>query len=199
MSIITSTQLSSGSVDGTGVFDQLMRGVKAQLTEEFEASRIIGAEYSKVYLGAMSQALQTATQFILNQQESDKKADLLTQQITNAVSQNTLIQSQIAKTDSEKALVDQRKATERAETEDLTVGATPVEGLVKAKKDLYVAQKNGFARDAEQKLLKQMLDTVSVRLSTDTGTTVSANGLSDTNIKAVVDVARSGVGLAAST
>jgi len=61
--------LTTVSLDGSGVFDQLMKATKLHLKEEFEAQRITGNQYSEVYLGALAAVLQTATQFLLNEQQ----------------------------------------------------------------------------------------------------------------------------------
>lgn len=57
--------LTSGAVDGTGTFDVLMRGFKAHLKEEYNASRITGAEYTKAFIALTQGAMQNAVQFLL--------------------------------------------------------------------------------------------------------------------------------------
>jgi hypothetical protein len=174
-----------------------MRAVVANLTEEYNAGRLVGKEYASTYLGAIGAVLQQSVQFVLAQQEADKKADLMAQQIINAVSQDALIIKQQTKTDAETALLTAKLYSEQAQVKDTVDGSTVV-GVLGKQKLLFGAQTDGFARDAEQKLLKQVLDTWSVRRTTDTGTLVDTNGLSDTNIKSIMDKARVGVGLAAS-
>lgn len=62
-------KLTTVSLKGSGVFDKLMQAAKMHIKEEYDAQRITGAEYSTVYLGALNAALQTATQFLLNEQQ----------------------------------------------------------------------------------------------------------------------------------
>jgi len=64
--------LTTVDVDGSGVFDVLMKATKLHLLEEYNAQRITGKEYSTVYLGAMSAVLQTSAQFLLNEQQVQK-------------------------------------------------------------------------------------------------------------------------------
>lgn len=110
------SRLTTKSVDGTGVFDVLMQATKAHLIEEYNADRITGDEYSKVYVGAMSAVMQTAVQFLLNTQQEEK------------------IQAEIAYTR-------QKTVTELANTDDdIPVGLGfngdgLVQGLVKLQKD----------------------------------------------------------------
>ena len=61
--------LTTLDVDGTGAFDVLMQATKLHLKEEYDAQRITGKEYATVYLGALSAVLQTATQFLMNEQQ----------------------------------------------------------------------------------------------------------------------------------
>lgn len=62
-------RLTTVALDGSGVFDALMRATKLHLQEEYEAERITGKEYTTVYLGALTAVLQTATQFLMNEQQ----------------------------------------------------------------------------------------------------------------------------------
>ena len=55
---LTIAELTSASVDGTGVFDVLMRAVNAHIGEQFDRQRITGSDYAKVYLGAVSAVMQ---------------------------------------------------------------------------------------------------------------------------------------------
>jgi hypothetical protein len=64
--------LTTVDLKGSGAFDVLMRATKMHLLEEYDASRITGVEYSTVYLGALVQVLQTATQFLMNEQQVHK-------------------------------------------------------------------------------------------------------------------------------
>jgi len=61
--------LTSVDVEGTGVFDRLMKATKLHLMEEYTAQRITGNEYADVYLGALTAVLQTSVQFLLNEQQ----------------------------------------------------------------------------------------------------------------------------------
>lgn len=63
---LTNADLTTGTIDGDGTFDTLMRGLGAQLQKEFDKGRITGADYAKTYIelaaGAMAQAVQFLTQ-----------------------------------------------------------------------------------------------------------------------------------------
>lgn len=214
MADITIKQVTEGTVKGQGVFDTLMKAVKAHLQEEFNNDRITGKDYSEVYLSAVQVTLQQAIAFVLGEQTADKQADLLVAQTavqnaeallkaaqTNlteeqaavAVKDRAVKDAQIAKLGAEKELLTEKKYTEQAQRVDI-VNGLPVAGVIGKQKNLYQAQTDGFSRDAEQKILKIMVDTWSVRQTTD-GATTFANGLSDSDIGAVMNKARQGIGL----
>lgn len=213
MTAITNADLTTKTVGGTGVFDVLMSAAAAHLEAEFAKNRIKGTEYSEVYLGAMTQVLQTATQFLLTKQKADLEAQLLVKQIAlveqqklNAVTENTVLVAQecklraeydltmanILRVDQETALLAQKTASERAQTTELGVDENSVLGR---QKTLYQAQTDGFKRDAEQKAAKVMIDTWNVRRTTDEGTVADGtNMLNDVTVGRAVTKLLSGVG-----
>lgn len=96
------TDLTRGENAGNGIFDELMRTVKAHLHEEHKKDRITGADYATVYLGSMQAVLAQATQFVLTQGINSRQEELLaeqtlkTQQETAVVlEQKLLLQKQI--------------------------------------------------------------------------------------------------------
>jgi hypothetical protein len=213
MTTITNADLTTKTVGGTGVFDVLMSAAAAHLEAEFAKNRIKGTEYSEVYLGAMTQVLQTATQFLLTKQKADLEAQLLVKQIAlaeqqrlNAVVENTVLVAQecklraeydltmanILRTNEETALMTQKIATERAQTTAMGVDADSVVGR---QKGLYLAQTNGFSRDAEQKAAKLLVDSWNVRRTTDEATVADGtNLLNDATVGRAVSKLLTGVG-----
>lgn len=244
---ITLADLTSSTLEGTGVFDVLMRANKAHLDAEFTKGRIKGSEYSTVYLGSLQQVLQTSIQFLLQREKQNLEAQLLVQQIEvakaeveiaqqnalkipgeiallgaqklqseaqtalinqqklNAVTEGTVLVAQECKlkaefdvlkstdlkTQQETNLLTQKTATERAQTQAVGVDENSVVGRQKA---LYVAQTNGFSRDAEQKVAKLMIDTWNVRRTTDSGTVAdSTNKLDDITVGRAVNKMLTGV------
>jgi hypothetical protein len=213
MTTITNADLTTTEVGGTGVFDVLMKASAAHLEAEFAKNRIKGTEYSEVYLGAMTQVLQTATQFLLTKQKADLEAQLLVKQIAlaeqqrlNAVTENTVLVAQecklraeydltmanITRTNKETELLTQKVASEKAQTLATGVDADSVLGR---QKGLYVAQTNGFVRDAEQKAAKLMVDSWNVRRTTDEATSANTtNKLDDAAVGRAVTKLLDGVG-----
>lgn len=105
------------------------------------------------------------------------------------------------KTIAENRLLNQKAVTELAQTSNfIPIGTglnveTVVAGIIEKQKGLFQKQTDGFDRDAEQKLAKIMVDTWSVRQSTD-GTADSAiAGLNEAEIRTVLNKVRSGVSI----
>lgn len=66
---LTPQEITTGSIDGSGVFDVIMRGMKAHLKEEFERNRITGAEYTKAYVALVDGAMAQSIQFLVNRDQ----------------------------------------------------------------------------------------------------------------------------------
>jgi hypothetical protein len=67
---LTNADMTAGAIDGTGTFDVLMQGMKAQLREEFEKGRITGAEYTKAYVALVQSTMQFAVQYLLGRDQA---------------------------------------------------------------------------------------------------------------------------------
>lgn len=217
---LTVNDLTLATLDGTGVFDVLMRANKAHLESEYQKNRIKGPEYATVYLGSLESVMQTSLQFLLNKDKSDLEAqliqaqiekvnaeiDLVKQQTANAVIEAEVLRAQKCKLDAEfdvllqsklktaaeVTLLAQKTQTEKAQTVAVGVDADSVIGRQKA---LYAAQATGFERDAEQKVAKLMIDSWNVRRTTDEGTVADGtNMLYDPAVGRAVNKLLAGVG-----
>lgn len=213
MTDLVVADLTQATLAGDGVFDVLMRSTKAHLEAEYAKNRIKGPEYATVYLGSLEAVMQAALAFLAQRQKIPLEAaliqaqiDLITQQTANAVIEGTVLTAtecklraeydllilQKARTSAETALLVQKMATEKAQTTSLGVDADSILGR---QKSLYLAQTEGFARDAEQKAAKLMADTWNVRRTTDEGTIADGtNMLNDATVGRAITKLLSGVG-----
>lgn len=73
--------LTQATLEGSGIFDVLMRANKVHLEAEFNKNRIKGPEYSTVYLGALQSVMSTGLSFLFQNQKAALEAQLLEQQI----------------------------------------------------------------------------------------------------------------------
>lgn len=212
--------LTQATLDGTGVFDVLMRANKAHLEAEYAKNRIKGPEYATVYLGSLESVMNTALQFLLQKDQAALQAQLIAKQIEKLEAEirlvdqqaenaaieaevlraqkcklqaefDVLVQSKL-KTSAEVTLLAQKTQTEKAQTVAAGVDADSIIGRQKA---LYQAQTSGFQRDAEQKAAKLMVDSWNVRRTTDEGTVADGtNMLNDAAVGRAVQKLLTGVG-----
>ena len=122
MTPLTINDLTQTTLEGSGVFDVLMRANKAHLEAEFKKDRIKGPEYATVYLQSLQTVMQTALQFLLQKDRNLLEAQLLEQQILiaqqevlKAQAEVALVNAQIAKMEREDALVAQQILNLQAE------------------------------------------------------------------------------------
>ncbi len=127
------------SKDTTGVFNTLSAKVLSELDNQYSKQRLKGAEYSKVYAALMDSLLQQSIAFVLSEQEASAKADLLSQQLLNAQSENLSIQA----------------ITDKTLKETLAVEA----GTVKLIQEQETEQLRQLALVQETKLMKERVQT----------------------------------------
>lgn len=160
MSEITLSQLTEIKLDGTGVFDSLMRAAKDHLEQEFKQNRIKGPEYSQVYLGQLQAILGTSVDFLFQKQRVGLEADLLAKQIElagiqvqQATKQLDLLDKQILQVTAQTALVEQQRLN--AVTENTVLVAQ--ECKLRAEYDLTL--QNTLQSAAQTALINQKVAT----------------------------------------
>lgn len=200
---INDITVGSGSLTGNGAFDVFMQACKAHLNKEYADGRITGDKYAEAYIAMMQAVLQAANQFavskvtLFNQRElSEEEKKLLIAQADKARKEIEQITANIQLINSNKTLTDQKKVTEEAQTND-NAGGKVVTGTVGKQKEVYSAQIKGFKDDALQKAAKMLVETWSVRRSTDTDGTLAdgTNKLYDVNVGKAVKALGDSVGI----
>lgn len=68
VSTLNIQDITTAAVDGTGVFDVLMRSVAAQLEDQLDRGRITGTDYASVYTAAMTATLDQAIKLTFQRQ-----------------------------------------------------------------------------------------------------------------------------------
>lgn len=153
---------------------------------------------------------QLLAEQVITQQKTqlqiEAQTGLLNQQTANAIIEGTVLTAQECKlraefdllveqklkSIAETALLAQKKVTEAAQTSGTGIDA---ESVIGKQIGLYQAQTDGFARDAEQKVAKLMIDTFNVRMTTDPDGTLfdDTNKLNDASIGAVIAKLKAGI------
>lgn len=176
MTTVTLEQLTTSTVDGSGVFDKLMQAVEAHIDQEFKKNRIKGPEYATVYLGALQSTLDQSIRFLLDKDEAALKAkqielmdaqiaevnariSLLQQQATNAGKEGALLDKQVLKLDSDILLTDAQK--DKVDAEILLLGKQELKSaaetaLLEQKRDTELAQVDGTGVSPDSVIGRQM-------------------------------------------
>lgn len=175
MALIDIGDVTTGSLDGTGYFDILMRTVSLHLQREWTGGRITGDVYAKAYLEALNNALNQAIGFVISVNQAAVNEDLIRAQIDQTRAQIDQIIAQVAQMQVQEdqiraqiELIGYQGNAEQAKYKDVVDGLT-VAGSIGKQKDVYSAQIKGFKDSALQSVAKTMMDIWSVQRSTDDG------------------------------
>ena len=81
---IADSDLTTATVNGSGVFDILMKSVSAHIMVEYKANRISGAEYTKLYAQVIESVLAGSISFLLQRNQAAIQAETLKVQLATA-------------------------------------------------------------------------------------------------------------------
>ena len=196
---LTNDSLTEGCIDGEGTFDQIMKALKDHLTDEFEAGRITGAEYTKAYVAMMQTALQSAVQYLLGRdsayyQALGAQAQAITMNIgaytakvqlaiaqaqshlnkaqyANSVLALSTTDKQIEQLCKQIILTEQQAEQAHAQVSDkLLDGSTSVSGYTGNQNSLLKQQVIAFKKDSIIKAAKIYADSFATQVSMSTAT-----------------------------
>lgn len=77
---LANADLTTGDVNGTGTLDILMKGLGAQLQDQYDKNRITGEQFAKAYVELTAGAMQNAVAFLLGKDTSYWQAVVAQQQ-----------------------------------------------------------------------------------------------------------------------
>ena len=175
MATLDVSNITTGTINGTGTFDVLMQTVFLHLQREYASGRITGDMYAKAYIEIMNNTLAQATQYVVAAFQATANDELVAAQIRKINKDIDMVTEQIE-------LIGYQGVSEQAKYRDVVDGQV-IAGTIGKQKDVYTAQTKGFKDSALQSLAKTMIDTWSVRRSTDEGTqTTPESKLYDANI-----------------
>lgn len=166
MADITINDLTLTTLDGTGVFDVLMRATKAHLDSEYNQNRIRGPEYSTVYLGSLESVMRTALDFLLQKQKIALEAQLLEQQVILAGVEVLKANAAVLQIEAQTKLVDQQ--TLNAVKEGVVLDKQACK--LNAEYDLLLLQKDRTSAETAlltQKIATEKAQTTSIGVDAD--------------------------------
>lgn len=192
-------QLTVADLEGSGVFDVLMRATKSHLIEEYDSGRIDGTQYSDVYVGALGAVLQQSVAYLLNHENSRKisaEIDLIGQQIVTELANTDnsisgavaegygfnddsdiqgIIEAGIKKTQIETDLTEQKLVTELGQSSDVKpvdLGQNPsvnIDGLIATKR--VIDEKQADLLELQKSASEAETDLVGQKIITELAST----------------------------
>lgn len=151
--------ITDGKIDGNGVFDELMKSVKAHLKEEYDSQRIRGSEYTQVYIASIQAAMQQSIEWYLGAEIAKNQALLLEKQIEGQEKQNELLAEQKEQLIAQTELIRVQTANAEAEGE-----------LIPHQKELLIKQGMQVAVNIdllEQQTLTEVENTKTAKFNID--------------------------------
>lgn len=118
--LIVNNDLTTVSLNGSGVFDLLMQTAVLHLKREMQEGRITGASYTQAYMAAMQYAMQNAVQFVTSSKQINGQLQLLEQQTLTEVQNTAHVAKQILQTVSATTLLDKQALSEIQNTLHIT-------------------------------------------------------------------------------
>ena len=150
------SELTQANLEGSGIFDVLMRATKAHLEQEFNKNRIKGSEYSTVYLGALQSTMQMALLFMGQAKKQELEAQLLEKQIALADAQTLVTQQQISNLQAERLGIEARTSlTNQQKLNAVLEGEVLAAQKCKLQAEYDVLVETKFKTASEKSLLDQ--------------------------------------------
>lgn len=160
-------ELTQATLEGSGVFDVLMRANKAHLDDQYQQGRIRGPEYATVYLGSLEAVMRTGLEFLLQRDKNALEAQLLAMQIELAQVEKAKAEAELAilnmglpKIEAEIAHINAETALTEAKTENAALeGTVLVAQECKLRAEFDFTMKNVEKTTQETALLAQKVVT----------------------------------------
>lgn len=146
-------ELTSGTLDGNGVFDILMKSVSEHLGREFANNRMRGTDYANAYVQAMNNALNQACGYALQKTKQPLEIQLMEAQLQKMAVDTGLVIKQ-------GALIDAQASHELAQTSRINYEIAyilPIQ-LHLAKLDIELKREQVKIAEQEFELKKKQVD-----------------------------------------
>ncbi len=158
---ITVGDFTTETLDGTGVFDVMMRSVQAHVVNEGQSGRITGTEYANVYLGSLQTAMTHGMELLFGKDKLTLELQMLEIQRDRAQIeketaevQQALMQAQVSKIGVEMELAELEKLKITADTARIDA-----QSALLARQEAN-GEKEGLVLDAQACKLKAEYDLI---------------------------------------
>lgn len=128
--LTSTTAVTNGVADGTGVFDKLFNTVNLYIDDQYKDGRLKGPEYASVLLGSIEAVLAQSVQFVLQEQMIEAQTEEVLDGTRRA---NIDLNDQLVNTAKEREIKEVQKANMIAEGLNI-----PKEGIILDKQALDI-------------------------------------------------------------
>lgn len=159
-------ELTQTVLDGTGVLDVLLKTMRTHLDVEFKAGRLRGPDYATAYIGSYTATMQTAVQYALAKVRMGYELELLQAQVTQATTQNRLIEAQAAQVifeTTQKGPAEVANIMKQGELADMQIQKAQDE-LLKSPIELEILQKQSSMLDAQRSQTLKEIEIMTAQL-----------------------------------
>lgn len=178
------TDITTGAINGTGYFDKFMAAMNAQIDSQFVAGRIQSKDAATVYLGALQLAMQQAVAYATVVQQISASQ---TQVAEGTVKHAHELEIYLSKLYTEQAQTRNTMSKPASLNGGVELSQGAVAGEIGKKNEVLTAQKNGYARLAEQKAAKVIMDAWSISKSSAPGAIVDPAILGELKTNTVLE------------
>lgn len=216
--------ITTGDINGEGLFDKLMKSISSHLSLQYEKNRITGGDYAKAYIALTTAALQEAIQFASLRETtfwSSLQAQVSTIQgrvaleTAKAGYATSLVQfanakAALATSDAQYGttqyqldnvlpqqldLVKEQTEAQRAQTLDSRSDGSVIAGTLGKQVELYTQQIESYQRNAETSAARLFVDSWITQKTLDSGITAPPN-LANDSVNTVLSNIKANNGLA---
>jgi hypothetical protein len=144
---------------GTGIFDELMEQVNNHIEYQFDKGRLTGPDFAQVYLGSIQSTIGESIKFLLQEQESDLRAELLEAQVQTELLNQIALRAQISAAEAELPLkiemLEQQILSETSKRETIDAQLTAFKS--KAPLETEILEQQILSETAKRKTLDAQL------------------------------------------
>lgn len=177
---ISISDITTGSINGTGDFDLLMKAAKEHLQLEYSYGRITSDKYAEAYIALMGQVLGASIQFKLQSEQVNKQSELADEQKALIVAQTAQVTAETSNVPKQGILLDKQATKVDADTQltNAQILNIPKEGIVLDRqvlsidKDIEVKDKDIAVKDIQIRSVQSQISLTDQKTITEKAQTV---------------------------
>lgn len=185
--------LTTLELQGSGVWDKLLRNMRVQLNEQFEKNRITGPTYGQVYAATYEATLQAAISFLLAKERQALEFKQLELQNDLTQAQIDQIHDQMQKTPYEIAQIEAQTANVQKDTElkDYQLSTLYPAQLEQTNKQIELLQAQVEVQKEQLELVREQVEQAKAQTDYYAQKTITEKAQTDSSVigdNSVIDI-----------